>query len=57
MPLYAGNQKLKITFENKTCLLNIPPIKDIVTEIKLLSFDNYILQDVNGLYLIPKESE
>lgn len=58
MALYLGSsEKLKIALSGTTFRFHLP-IEILITEaIKLMSFDNYILKDVNGLYLIPKEDE
>lgn len=34
-----------------------PNVEPVVPQNRLVSADGYILQDVNGTYLIPKESE
>ena len=56
MAIYLGNgEKLKINFNNTSCHFIIstpmPELKDTI----LLSFDNYILKDSNGVYLTTKE--
>ena len=59
MALYLGNStKLKInSSKNGILRLNIPIVSSspIVNGVMLKSFDNYILKDSNGLYLIAKE--
>ena len=53
MPLYLGKNLINITSSNgDTYTLYIT---ENFSPIRLLSYDNYTLQDSNGLYLIPKE--
>ena len=57
MALYLGGSGQKINLDGKTYCLNILT-KTIITESALLlSLDNYILQDNNGLYLTIKEND
>lgn len=57
MALYLGGNGQKINLDGKTYCLNML-IKTIITEdALLLSLDNYILQDNNGLYLTIKEND
>ena len=57
MALYLGSTGQKINLDGKTYCLNILT-KTIITEGALmLSSDNYILQDLNGLYLTIEENE
>jgi hypothetical protein len=56
MGIYLGNsKKLKVNFNGKAyrIRLGIPEIIDLGT--KLLSKDNFVLLDKNGVKLIPKE--
>lgn len=56
MALYLGNSnKLHINLNGILYHLNLLSTTPIVDRISLLSSDNYILKDFNGLYLIPKE--
>ena len=58
MALYLGSsEKLKIISNNVKRILNISTAVDQSNNIRLLSSEGYILKDLNGLYLIPKESE
>jgi hypothetical protein len=59
MALYFGASKqVKLNIAGSTGKLHITLSPPIVTEsIKLLSSDNYILKDINGLFLIPKEAK
>ena len=52
MALYIGSKKVKIFFNGKKYNLsvNLNP-----TPNKLLSSDNFILKDSQGIYVIPKE--
>lgn len=52
MALYLGSEKIKIMSSDNIYHLIIPsPIPNNV----LLSLDNYILKDANGVYLVAKE--
>lgn len=56
MALYLGNEKVKVNLDQHTLHFNIySPL--MVDGIVLLSTDNYILKDVNGVYLTTKEDE
>ena len=58
MALYLGSgEKLKINLGNNTYCLNVFSALSVIEDIILSSSDNYILQDLNGLFLIPKEIE
>ena len=58
MALYLGsNEKVKIISNNVKYILNIGTVVKPIKEGYLLSFDDYILKDLNGLYLIAKEDE
>ena len=57
MPLYLGNEKVKINLNGIVYKLNLYSSKKIEDIIRLLSSDRYILKDSNGLYLIPKDGE
>jgi hypothetical protein len=57
MPLYLGNEKVKINLNGIVYKLNLYSSKKIEEIIRLLSSDRYILKDSNGLYLIPKDGE
>lgn len=58
MALYIGKNKVKInlvdgkSYNSTLITKELPLPKGII-----LSFDEYILKDLNGLYLIPKEDE
>lgn len=57
MALYLGNgEKVKVHFDQHTFNLNMyTPL--MVNGIVLISADNYILKDINGVYLTAKEDE
>lgn len=58
MGLYLGNsEKLKIITPSGVCNLIIYSQNPITNGIILLSSDNYILKDSDGVYLTAKESE
>jgi hypothetical protein len=58
MGLYLGSsEKLKVVSSNTIYCLNLLSTMPVVTEIRLLSSDGYILKDSNDLYLITKEDE
>jgi hypothetical protein len=58
MGLYLGDgEKLKLNIGNTICNLIIPATVTILNNIILLSSDNYILKDSNGVYLITKEDK
>ena len=56
MALYLGNsEKLKINLGNMKYIMNIISSLPTTEEIILSSSDDYILKDINGFYLSPKE--
>ena len=57
MALYLGNQKVKLNLNGAAYKLNIFSTASIINGTILLSSDNYILKDSNGLYITLKESE
>lgn len=58
MGLYLGSSKQKISIGSSYTNMNFySAIIPIIKGIKLMSYDNYILKDKNGLYLTVKESE
>ena len=56
MALYLGGNKVKIILNNQVYNMIFPSVT-IMDGVRLLSSDNYILQDTNGLYLTFKEEE
>ena len=50
MSLYLGNQKIKINSEGNTYCLNSFNFRNII-----VSQDNHILKDLNGIYLTTSE--
>ena len=57
MALYLGNDKITINLNGIIYLLNIYNTELILNGILLLSSDDYVLRDINGLYLTAKEAE
>ena len=58
MALYLGrSEKLKINIANAVCRFVISSQTPAPSGITLLSFDNYILKDSNGVKLTAKESK
>ena len=58
MALYLGSsEKLKINLDNIEYFLNWFSDHPITNGVRLLSSENYILKDSNGLYLTTKEDE
>ena len=58
MALYLGSgKKQKLISNGAVYYINLFSKTSITNGIKLLSSDNYILKDSNGLYLTAKESE
>lgn len=57
MALYLGNNKVKINLNGILFDLHISETAPVITGIKLLSSDNYVLKDSNGLYITVKESD
>ena len=54
--LYVGGRKYKINLDGKKHRLGAVSMqKPIESVVRLLSSDNYILKDSNGVYLVPKE--
>lgn len=56
MALYLGNDKVKINLNGVVYCLNLYSTQPIINGTILLSSDDYILQDFNGIYLIPNDS-
>ncbi len=56
MTLYLGSSgKQKIMLNGVAYCLNIFSSEAITNGVRLLSFDNYVLRDSNGLYLTINE--
>ena len=55
MALYLGKDKVKINLGGIIYCLNLFSETPITNNGWLLSSDNYILQDSNGVYLIPSD--
>ena len=56
MALYIGNNKIKVNINGIIYKLNLSFQVPIINTTRLWSSDNYILMDLNGMYLIPKNS-
>lgn len=54
MPLYLGQDIIKINLNDITYRLNLDITIPTVIDNILSSSDKYILQDSNGVYLIPQ---
>lgn len=58
MAIYLGSRKQNINIGSSSCHMNFySTIVSMINGVKLLSSNNYILKDKNGLYLTAKESE
>lgn len=57
MALYLGTNKVKINVDGKTYRLNLLSTIPTIIGTRLLTPDDYILKDINGLYITAKESE
>ena len=57
MALYCGSEKVKINLGGVVYDFNLYSTTPITNGIRLLSSDDYILKDSNGLYLTIKEGE
>lgn len=58
MALYLGSSgNLKIILNGIVYSVELIPIAPVLNNIALLSSDNYILKDLNGVCLTAKESD
>ena len=58
MRLYLGKDKVKVVLDGNLYQMISPfIISTPINNVSLQSVDNYILTDINGVYLIPKESD
>ena len=57
MALYLGDSKVKINLNGIVYSLNLFSSNPILNGVVLLSSENYILKDSNGVFLTTKESE
>lgn len=55
MAIYVGGIKYKLILDRDICGLNICTSTPITNGVRLLSLDDYILKDINGLYLTTTE--
>ena len=54
MKIYLGSNPVSLKSNNKNYDFHVKETIDDY-KIRLISLDNYILQDSQGIYLIPKE--
>lgn len=55
MALYLGSsEKLKVNLDGAICCLNLFSTTPITNGVRLITSDNYILKDSNGIYLTTK---
>ena len=57
MALYLGNHRSKIKLNSVRYRLASYSQIPTITRVRLLSSDNYVLKDSNGLYLTAKDGE
>jgi hypothetical protein len=57
MPLYLGTEQVKINLDDIIYHLNLFTNVIITNNPKLLSSDNFVLQDSNELYITVKEDD
>lgn len=58
MALYVGRgQKVRIATSKGSCRVKYAYTKPSINNAKLMSQDGYLLTDLNGLYLTPKEDK
>ena len=55
MALYLGSDKVKVSLDGIVYAINTISLLSIIEGIVLSSFDDYILKDYNGCYLLAKE--
>lgn len=56
MALYVNGSKVKVSIKNEKLKVNINTYNNEISS-KLLSSDNFVLKDMNGLFLIAKDGE
>lgn len=57
MAIYLGETKYKLIVGGDICDMQIYSPIPITNGIRLLSSDDYILKDINGLYLTTKKED
>lgn len=59
MIIYAGRKfvRTRIVLNGVTYVVRMLNEPQIVDEIRILSLDDFILKDSEGVYLLPKEDE
>lgn len=55
MSLFLGTEKVNVVINGKIFKVHIPTVQPGVGSIRLMSFDDYLLQDADGLYITVKE--
>lgn len=55
MALYLGSEKKQLNLNGLAYCLNLFSATPIVNGVQLLSSDNYVLKDSNGLYITANE--
>jgi hypothetical protein len=55
MALYLGDKMIKVNINGVAYKFNLFSTTPIFNGIRLLSSENYILKDANGIYLTAKE--
>lgn len=55
MALYLGDKMIKVNINGVAYKFNLFSTTPILNGIRLLSSENYILKDANGIYLTAKE--
>lgn len=57
MALYLGSNEQRVNLDGIVYCANLFSVLPTIEDIVLLSSDDHILKDLNGLYLMPKEDE
>lgn len=57
MAIYVDGQKCKIILDGIPHSMILYSLEPITNGIKLLSYDNLTLKDINNIYITAKESE
>ena len=57
MAIYVGGQRYKLSLGRDICGLNICTSTPITNGVRLLSSDDFILRDMNNIYLTVKKED
>lgn len=57
MAVYLGENRIKINLNGIVYILNLFTTAPILNGIRLLTSENYVIRDSNGLYITVKEDE